>query len=487
MQAKSKKNLVLVISTGWGVRTFLQTDVLPNLLSRANVVVFSSPEFAADLKQNFPGLTAVEPLRLFDHTNGAYGRTYERRNYYFRHLARTRARQAKLDRYRENIHGRTSKLMHSYFLEAEARLLASKATISLLAKREEKLFHRNYGDANYYEKLIQKYEPDLVLSTVPHVPQEAPPILSAQRLGVKTACWVNSWDNLSTKAAYFAGYDLYAVWSNRMRWELLQYYPEATGRMIRVTGVPHFDWYRRSDLLWSREIFCQKLGLDHSRPIILHAMATPHLAPAESAVARQLILDLQSSRFPSRPQLILRLHPADSGERFMDCDFGDSVRLQIPGGRGRGRLGSFCPTMAENQELVNSIFHADVVVNLASTITIDAALCDRPVISIAFDPDPEARYQQWIDRYHNEYEHYQTVLQCGAARVAHSQPELLELLQTYLQNPELDREGRKSLIDLWCGNADGRASWRLASAIFDVIAGEKSESSTESRASYRAS
>jgi hypothetical protein len=488
IDSQEKKTVVLLVSTGWGVRTFLQTDVLPRLLSQVNVVVFASPEIVTDLKQTLGGSVAVESLRTFDHMSGTYGRIYQKRNYYFRRLAYTRARQSKLERYRVTLKGRTRNLMRSYMLEGEARLFATPATVSSLAERERKAFYQEYGGVGYYEALLQKHKPDLVLSTVPHVAQEAPPVLVAQRLGIKTGCWVNSWDNLSTKSAYFAHYDFYFVWSNRMRWELLRYYPETLDKEITVTGVPHFDWYHSRDLILSREEFCASIGFDARRPIILYAMATPHLAPAESEVAKQLIRDLPKLKSPSKPQLILRLHPADSGERLLDRDFGDTVSVQLPGARGEGNLSRFYPSREENQKFVNSVYHADVVINLASTITIDAALCDRPVISVAFDADPHKRYQKWIDRYHYYYEHYQTVLQCGAAQIATSYEQLIAHIETYLQNPELDREGRKRLVELWCGNNDGCAAHRFADAVFDAMAGEKSESTrgfpTES---YRAS
>jgi CDP-glycerol glycerophosphotransferase (TagB/SpsB family) len=141
--------------------------------------------------------------------------------------------------------------------------------------------------------------------------------------------------------------------------------------------------------------------------------------------------------------------------------------------------------MTENQEFVNSVFHADLVINLASTITIDAALCDRPVISVAYDPDPDGPYQKWIDRYHTEYEHYQTALQCGAVRLARSHEELMTLIETYLQHPELDREGRRKLVNLWCGNNDGRSAARLAATLLQVTAGKKGEFERESLAESR--
>src|SRR5687767_11268267 len=198
-EQRSKKTIAIIVSTGWAVRTLLQTNVLPELLSQARVVILSSPELADSLKQNPGGSVAVEPLRPFDHLQGDFGRSYERRNYYFREWSSTCARQAKLRRYRETLHGRRRRLVQSYLLQAEARLFASKSTLSLLSRRECNLFFRDYKHIDYYEALLKKYNPDLVLSTVPHVAEEAPPILVAQRLGMKTACWVNSWDNLTTK------------------------------------------------------------------------------------------------------------------------------------------------------------------------------------------------------------------------------------------------------------------------------------------------
>jgi hypothetical protein len=482
-----QKTIVLLISTGWGVRTFLQTDVLQRLCSDARVVVFTSEEMANDLKQSLGPEVPVEILRNFDHTLGRYGSTYERRDYYFKELAATRARQTKLAHYRSGLKGRKRSLLRSYALEAAAKVFARPSTLKSLGKREREIFFEEYPEVGYYETLLKKYEPDLVFSTVPHVAQEAPPVLVAERLGIKTACWINSWDNLSTKSAYFCAFDSYFVWSNRMRWELLRYYPEAADKLITVTGVPHFDWYHASVPSPSRQEFCDRLGFDANRPIILYAMATPHLAPAEIDVARKLISDLDTLKAPAKPQLILRLHPADSGERLGAEDFGSSVCVQVPGAKGKGRLNSFYPSMTENREFVSSIRHADVVINLASTITIDASICDRPVISVAFDPNP-SRHQNRIEDYHTEYEHYQTVLQCGAVRIARSYEQLIEQVETYLVNPDLDREGRRRLVELWCGTHDGRAAQRLGSAILEAVAGVKSERKTDSLAeSYRAS
>jgi len=471
MTNSEKRTIALVISSGWGVRTFLQTEILPRLQAEVSVVIFASPELIPSLKQRVGPEAMIEPLQPFDHSQGEYGRFYGRRNYYFTELNRTRARSAKLRQYRRSLRGRKRDLIRSYLLAAEAKLLANESSLRSLFRLELKAFYRDYPHLDFYRNILESFKPDLILATVPHVSLEAPPLLVARQLGIKTACWINSWDNLTTKSAYFAEYDHYFVWSEHMRGELLRYYSEVGDHPITATGVPHFDWYQSAELMLSREEFCRRSGLDPARPIILYAMATPYLAPAEDLVVKELAMDLPANAARVKSQLIVRVHPADNGERLQGYEFDSSVRVQVPGKAGGGNIFKYHPSHEDNREFVNSIRHADVVVNLASTITLDACLCDRPVISVAFDPSPDRRYQTAIDHYHTRYEHYQTALQCGAVRLAHSHHELLSHIRTYLDHPELEREGRRSLAELWCGPCDGAAASRLARALLKATPG----------------
>src|SRR5437667_2571850 len=132
-------------------------------------------------------------------------------------------------------------------------------------------------------------------------------------------------------------------------------------------------------------------------------MATPHLAPAEDGVVKKLAEDLPANASGIKSQLIVRVHPADDGGRLRSYEFDNSVKIQIPGKAGGGNIFGYHPSKEDNREFVNSIRHADVVINLASTITLDASFCNRPVISIAFDPSPDRRYQTAIDHYHTKY------------------------------------------------------------------------------------
>lgn len=455
--------IVLLVSSGWGVRTFLQTQVLPELRKRARVVLFCAPDLMPPLRERLEDEIPIEPLHPFDPLAGAYGRAYRRRNHRFFRASSTATRRLKQAYHRKTLSGRRALVFD--LLELEARLLPIRDGL----QRERKLLLRDYPHAAEYERRLRGAS--LVVSTLPHSHEEAPPAVVARHLGIPVAAWINSWDNLTSKPAYFTGYDHYFVWSDQMRAELLRYYPEAAAGTVEVTGVPHFDWYRCPSMRMSREELCELHGFDPGRPIVLYGTATPHLAPSEHLVVQRLARDLAAAAALGSPQLLVRLHPGEAGGRFRGWRPGPGVAFQRPGARGGGSLAGYCPTPAENREFVSTILHADVVVNLASTLTLDAALCDRPAVNVAFDLSTEPSHQGQIDEYYTQYDHYRTVMESGAVRLARSPEELLAQVGRYLRDPGLEREGRKRLVDLWCGPFDGGSGRRLAKALLARMAG----------------
>jgi hypothetical protein len=90
---------------------------------------------------------------------------------------------------------------------------------------------------------------------------------------------------------------------------------------------------------------------------------------------------------------------------------------------------------------------------------------------VAFDLSPEPSFQTAISQYYTNYDHYRTVVESGAVRLAGSPEELLAQVAAYLRDPGLEREGRKRLVDLWCGPFDGGSGRRLAGALLGRMAG----------------
>jgi hypothetical protein len=113
--------------------------------------------------------------------------------------------------------------------------------------------------------------------------------------------------------------------------------------------------------------------------------------------------------------------------------------------------------------LANLTAHADVNINVASTMTLDFALHDKAVVNVGFDVEEGGRTTPWMDYY--AFDPYRPVVELGAARVARSQEELAEHVDAYLEDASLDREGRRKLMELEVGVPVGQATERVVEAL----------------------
>ena len=118
--------------------------------------------------------------------------------------------------------------------------------------------------------------------------------------------------------------------------------------------------------------------------------------------------------------------------------------------------------------LANLTFHADLNVNVASTMTLDFALQDRPVVNVAFDVSDPPPFGQPLWEHYYRFEHYRPVVDLGAARFARSPSELADYINAYLANPELDRENRRRLVDLEVGVPLGEANGRIVDVLESI-------------------
>ena len=74
-------------------------------------------------------------------------------------------------------------------------------------------------------------------------------------------------------------------------------------------------------------------------------------------------------------------------------------------------------TPENQQHLADTMRHSDVVVNVASTIAIEAAIFDTPVVNVSFDGETPSEFVRSARRYYR-FTHYVNITRHDAARVA---------------------------------------------------------------------
>ena len=129
-------------------------------------------------------------------------------------------------------------------------------------------------------------------------------------------------------------------------------------------------------------------------------------------------------------------------------------------------------TLENTRHLADTMHHSDVVLNVASTIAIEASIFDTPVVNIAFDQDDaEARPFLTSPLRYYSYTHYQQIVRAGAVRIARSAGEMIDLVNGYLADPSRDAEGRRRVVAEQCELTDGRSAERLAGFIVRELTG----------------
>ncbi|MEK7108548.1 MAG: hypothetical protein AAB844_00345, partial [Patescibacteria group bacterium] len=121
---------------------------------------------------------------------------------------------------------------------------------------------------------------------------------------------------------------------------------------------------------------------------------------------------------------------------------------------------------AEMRHLADTLSYASLLVCYASSLSVDAAVFDRPVINIDFELAPVELLAKSPTQFYR-MTHYGNAIRTGGIRLVRSADELRHWIGAYLREPGADHEGRVRLAREQCGPNDGRAGERIARAILD--------------------
>lgn len=355
-------------------------------------------------------------------------------------------------------------------------LIALKAAVCRLPVSRRAWFQvaQRIADVSAYRTLFETHRPDLlVTATAGFLPIEMPLIYAAKRFGVSQMGVDLGWDNLSSKYHTVLPVDHLAVWNETMREEAVRFHGFAADRVM-VTGALPFDAYFSGEPIPTRAELCASVGADPARPLVTLATAPALVYPTTDHIVEILARAIDDGALDAEAQLLVRVHPRDHADLYVRFHDGRHVFVEKPfeqlqRSRGAPELDSFTPVAAGRRRLAATMAHSDVVVNFASTTTVEAAIFDTPVVNIGFDDTPALPLPLSIGRYY-QFEHYQPVVETGAAHVATSADDLVGAVGRYLADPAIDAEGRRELVRRCCTFTDGRASIRLARWVLDTLA-----------------
>jgi len=249
----------------------------------------------------------------------------------------------------------------------------------------DQMYAAERSTSRYQEvrKQLMEHQPDLVFCTTQRATQAIAPILAAQDLGIKTACWIYSWDNLP-KGMSTIETDYYFVWSELMKQQLLEYYPKTKPDQIFVTGTPQFEPHYDPDILLSRKQFCDEHSLDVDTRYICFSGDDQTTSPLDQYYLEDTAIAVRQLRAEGRNlAIIYRKVPVDFSGRYEQIlkEYQDVITAVDPLWRPMGdQWNHVMPTKEDFALLVNTCYHSELVVNICSSMVFDFAIHGKPTI-----------------------------------------------------------------------------------------------------------
>jgi hypothetical protein len=321
-----------------------------------------------------------------------------------------------------------------------------------------------------YAALFDKERPSLVLTPTTGIYFAEGPLMGrADAARVPILAIDLSWDHFTTKTAPLRRVAGLSVWNETMKRQAVEihgYRPQ----QVCVAGVPQFDIYADPASFLTREAFFQRIGADPAKKLVTLTTIPPVLYTYHDVVIDELLAAIRSGRLGEPAQLLVRVHPRDDigkYERFMQSP---DVIVEKPFNETIVAEGSNVDPSRDNRlHLANTLKHSDVIVNVASTIAIEASILDTPVVNIAFDGHDQKPFLDSSRRFY-QYTHYRPLVDVCAVRVARTPTALIDEVGAYLADPSRDRAGRERSAAELCYRVDGRAAERVAAFVLDRLA-----------------
>ncbi len=451
--------ILVSIADGFAERLLLTSGVVNTLVSQGNKVVIVTEHATRDSvkMENLNGNVFFEPL--------IREIKYPKLNYYFTLLWRY-SQANEVSRYwSENLMQLRGK--QRIFCYINKLFRKQKWFIDLL-----RVIDRNVmNSGKYYECLFRKYKIDLAVTTTDFHYADRLITRRAKKNSIRTLMVVQSWDKVTTRGLMFEKVDYFIVWNNINKRDLIRHH-NVHHEQIFVCGAPHFDIYYKVKSInkkeqWPR--YCDKIGIDKDKKLIYVLGSVQRSGWMLTDVIKILAEALKENKFIYPSQVLIRPHPqvvcgySNGPGISQDLEYyktlSKDIHIDMPLISGRNSI--IRMTRDDMRGRAENLFYSDVNINFYSTISIEAAAVDSPIIHVGFDEKSNSNNMCRFEK----YKHINDIITTGGVRVARTPDNLIELINDYLSNPERDRDGRNLIVRNHFYKNDGHATERVAKVI----------------------
>ncbi len=453
-------DLCYIVSHGFVSRMLTQTDLLAKLRKKNTLCILMTKN-DQQLEQ-YCDKNKIDYLILPD-SGKSFFEYYNKRRYFLEDIEKNPAL------YEKHIHATSIKpsrnpfkLLKIYYYFLCYKLIKIFPFIRKNFQKNEKKLLKN----DEYQKLLKKINPKLLISTYPVDISEAT-LLHYANLDkqIKTCIQFLSWDNISCKGRFIELADKYIVWGKIMKDELKEYYNVDEER-ITIAGIPHFDLHLQ-----------EKTKEKHNsikQPYVLFAMSAPRFAPNEIDIVEELAQKF-SENFFGDTRFIIRPHPQNmKGEmgdekwiyRLRNLEGLKNVIIQYPKVNESELLWS--TQQIDMEEFTDTIANSKLLINSASTASLDAFAHKKNVILTSFDAGFQRDYYDSARRI-KDYIHYSKIVSYDCLYIAENFNDLMQYIQDLLDDKTNKNINIEKVFLDQCYSYDGRSTQRVCTELTKII------------------
>ncbi|HKZ44016.1 MAG TPA: CDP-glycerol glycerophosphotransferase family protein [Anaerolineales bacterium] len=346
---------------------------------------------------------------------------------------------------------------------------------SKIVRKIYRWFFQSLFSPALYRDLFEKYQPELVVSNMAGWRMDQYLLREANQRRVETAVVIVGWDNPSSQGLTGADIDHFNVWSEIQKHELVNS-ADIDPQNIHIGGMPLFDSYINRKWVIPRDEYFRMHGLDLDKKLIAFAATGLNFSPNSHMI--MALAELVGNEHLGQPaQLLIRLHPnhfknVPRYKREAETIYELKKRLphihiveprEMPGDLER-YAGEDYP------EKASMMAHCDVLVTLYSTMVVEVALQDKPIINACLPTEEGYGQDFWVPIL--EVPTFPTstrVNATGAGRLVKNKKELEDALSEYLLDPTIDSNHRHQFLLQELTYLDGSATSHTARFLLDLV------------------
>jgi len=437
-----KEHIFLLVQSGYSARNFILSGFLSE--AKAPVTFWSDQDYIAQYK--IKNTLLVLPKYQYNGKLNFIQKVKNKAELFFN------VKKFKNKNYTDYLIGITKNkslkvTLRNAVITVLARFFSSEKGIEYL----DKPFYKATRKTDYYKKCkeaLEKHLPTTVFCTHQRASNAVAPMLAAKDLGIKTVCFIHSWDNIP-KGVQLVKADSYFVWSAYMKQEMSAHYPFINPKTIKVTGTPQFIPYFEEGYRMERKTFFSQFDLESAKKYILFSgndKTTSPNDPVFLADVCKAVLELNKKEDIYR--VLFRPNPIDKNEDFnKPLKKYSSILTEVkPDWFGAKTLlwNQGLPSKKDVALLVNTIFHSDLIVNMGSTMALDAALLGKTSCYINYDV--ESDYDWNVNRIYN-FIHFDMIKKLNPVFWINDRSKVLSVLKDALENPEKTQKDRDKWVE----------------------------------------